>query len=204
MPRWTRWPVQAAAAIGLLWIVTTVTPLAHWWATALAGRWEEPAGPTLVVLAGSELEGDILGGSTYWRCVYALMAYRRGGVQRIYLSGGSTENRPVAELMRMFLEGQGIPPQVLRTDTLSLTTHESAVNLAPLLQKEPATPTLLTSDFHMYRAWRAFRKQGVILRPSPIPDVRKRATRWQRRWDAFLDLATETTKIHYYRWKGWI
>lgn len=204
MSRWLRWFVRVAAAIGFLWLAVTFTPLVGWWASALAGRWEEPRGPVLVVLAGSEMEGDILGSSTYWRCVYALMAYRQGGIRRIYLSGGSAHNRPVAELMRMFLEGHGVPADVLRTETASLSTRESAVNLAPLLEGEQGGVYLLSSDFHMYRALAAFRKAGVALRSSPVPDAGKRAVSWQRRWDAFLDLATETAKILYYRLNGWI
>ena len=205
MSGWIRWPVRVAAAIGFLWLIVAFTPLVHWWATKLAGRWEEPKGEALVVLAGSEMEGDILGASTYWRCVYALMAYRQGWARRIYVSGGSSgEQRPVAELMRLFLVGQGVPPQAVEVEHASLSTRESALNLAPTLKRQQATPVLLTSDFHMYRAWRAFRKAGVTLRPSPIPDARKRAVRWERRWDAFQDLAIETVKIVYYRARGWI
>lgn len=204
MRGWFRWPVRGAAAIGSLWLVVAFTPLVHWWATMLAGRWEEPKGDVLVVLAGSEMEGDILGESTYWRCVYALMAFRQGWARRIYVSGGSGSERPVAELMRLFLVGQGVPPQAVLAEVDSLSTRESTLNLVPALKREQGTPVLLTSDFHMYRAWRAFRKAGVTLRPAPIPDARKRAVRWQRRWDAFLDLATETIKIVYYRARGWI
>lgn len=203
MPAYVRWPVRIAAAIGFLWLTVAFTPLVHWWATMLAGRWEEPKGEVLVVLSGSEMEGDILGASTYWRCVCALTAYRQGYVRRIYVSGGGG-GRPVAELMRLFLVGQGVPSQAVLVEAASQSTRESAVNLAPALRREPATPLLLTSDFHMYRAWRAFRKAGVTVRPAPIPDARKRAVRWQRRWDAFLDLATETVKILYYRARGWI
>lgn len=204
MPGWLRWPVRGATAIGFLWLIVAFTPLVHWWATMLAGRWEEPTGEALVVLSGSEMEGDILGESTYWRCVYALMAFRQGWVRRIYVSGGSGSERPVAELMRLFLVGQGVPSHAVLVEAASQDTRESALNLAPALRREPAPPLLLTSDFHMYRAWRAFRKAGVTLRPAPIPDARKRAVRWQRRWDAFLDLATETVKILYYRARGWI
>ena len=63
---------------------------------------------------------------------------------------------------------------------------------------------LLTSDYHMLRAKRAFLKLGVVVQPRPIPDALKRATNWQGRWPVFLDLVSETTKILYYRARGWI
>lgn len=204
MKRWLRWPVRLAAAIGFLWVAASFTPLTSWWATRLAGRWNEPRGDTLVVLAGSEMEADILGASTYWRCVYALMYFRQGGIRRIILSGGGGQDRPVAEVMRMFLVGSGVPSGAILVETAALSTHDSARLVKPLLGQNPGQPVLLTSDYHMYRAWRAFQKQGVDLVPCPIPDVRKRATRWQRRWDAFWDLAVEMVKIGYYQARGWI
>ena len=63
---------------------------------------------------------------------------------------------------------------------------------------------LLTSDFHMYRAQRTFKKAGLDVLPRPFPDVRKRATSLLGRWEAFLDLTYETAKIVGYYVRGWI
>ena len=63
---------------------------------------------------------------------------------------------------------------------------------------------LLTSDYHMFRAHRAFKKAGLEVLPKPFPDARKRASEWTGRWPAFLDLVEETLKIGYYYARGWI
>ena len=66
----------------------------------------------------------------------------------------------------------------------------------------------LTSDFHMFRAWRDIPKVGLkwglSVRPRPVPDVLKRTSSWKGHWPAFLDLTAETVKIAYYYARGWI
>jgi uncharacterized SAM-binding protein YcdF (DUF218 family) len=85
-----------------------------------------------------------------------------------------------------------------------MSTHENALRVAELLARVPGRKILLTSDYHMFRAYRAFKKSGLDVLPRPFPDVRKRADGWTGRWPAFLDLILETTKIGYYRVRGWI
>ena len=46
----------------------------------------------------------------------------------------------------------------------------------------------MTSDYHMYRALRAFRKAGLDVQPRPIPDGRKRYSSWYKRWELAVDL----------------
>jgi uncharacterized SAM-binding protein YcdF (DUF218 family) len=196
--------VRLAAAIGFLWVAVTFTPLVFWWGTALAGPWEDPKGETLVVLSGSSMGSDVMGASTFWRCVYALLVYREGGVRQIIASGAGEAGRPVAEIMRDYLEGSGVPRGTVLVEPRARSTRESALFLQPMLQGPPGRVVLLSSDYHMFRATRAFRKAGVDVLPRPIPDVRKRAASWDRRWDAFQDLVIETTKIGYYFLRGWI
>ena len=62
---------------------------------------------------------------------------------------------------------------------------------------------LLTSDYHMFRARRAFRKAGLEVEPRPFPDADKRLNNWRARWQVVLDLGVETVKIVYYRVRGW-
>ncbi len=71
-----------------------------------------------------------------------------------------------------------------------------------MLQGLPGRAVLLTSDYHVFRATRAFRKAGVAVLARPIPDARKRAANWDRRWDAFQDLVIETAKTGYYFLRG--
>jgi len=90
------------------------------------------------------------------------------------------------------------------TEDASQSTHDNALYTARLLAGDNGSKVLLTSDYHMLRAVRAFRKVGMNVLPLPVPDARKRATQWLRSWPAFLDEATESTKIVYYFVRGWI
>ena len=63
---------------------------------------------------------------------------------------------------------------------------------------------LLTGDYHMYRAWRAYRKAGLDVAPRPFPHVIKIASCRTCRWQLFVALCRETALIGYYRARGWI
>ncbi len=208
MKLWLRgaWRAAAAVSVGfaLLFAVVSMTPLVHWWATALAGPWAPATGQVLIVLGGSMRDYGTLGGSSYWRAVYAAQAWHEGGFRSVMVSGGDQDGGNVSEAMRDFLVCQGVPPGVIRLESKSGNTYENAVNTAHLLAAERGQKVLLTSDYHMFRAVRAFEKAGLTVTPRPYPDVRKRATQWRGRWPAFLDLVEETAKIAYYYANGWI
>jgi len=193
------------AALGLLVIVVSASPLASWWARWLAGPWNDPSGDLLIVPGADILDDGTIGGSSYWRSLYAARAWREGSFQRIVFLGGKADStRPVAEAMREFVTGLGVPEQVVTLEIRSRSTRENAVEAARLLAATPGRKVLLTSDYHMFRARRAFEKAGLAVLPRPFPDAIKRATNWQGRWSAFLDLSSETVKILYYRARGWI
>ena len=205
---WLRKALRVAGifcnGLGFLFLLVTLTPLDYWWATALAGPWRDPSGDVLIVLGGSMLDNGTIGGSSYWRSVYAVRAWKEGGFHEVVLSGGGSEKTPVAEAMRNFLECQGVPGAAIHLETRSDSTLESALNTRELLIRLQGRKVLLTSDYHMFRARRVFRKVGLEVEPRPYPDVRKRASRWIGRWPAFLDLVLETIKIGYYYARHWI
>jgi uncharacterized SAM-binding protein YcdF (DUF218 family) len=196
--------VGALAVLGLAVMVVTFTPLVGWWAVQLAGPWTDPRGDVMVVLTGNVLGNGIIGETTYWRAAYTIMAWREGGWRQVIVSGGGGVFLPASEAMRIFLESGGIPPGAILTESQSRSTRESAQNLVRIVSQMPGRKILLTSDYHMYRAVRALRKAGVIVIPRPIPDAIKRAGSWNLRWGVFQDLLIETSKIFYYRGRGWI
>ena len=189
--------------LGLLVLLVTVTPLVSWWAGALAGPWEDPRGEVLIVLGGSLLADGVMGPSSYWRSTYAALAWREGSFHGLVVSGGPA-GKSIAEPMRAFLECRGVPRSAIEIETRSRSTHENALYVTELLARVPGRKVLLTSDYHMYRAHRAFKKAGLEVLPRPFPDARKRASEWTGRWPAFVDLAVETLKIGYYYARGWI
>jgi uncharacterized SAM-binding protein YcdF (DUF218 family) len=185
--------------LGLLVTVVTFTPLVSWWARALAGPWTDPIGDVLIVLGGSSLEDGVIGENSYWRSVYAVRAYREG-FQRIVISGGGS----IAGSMSDFVRCQGIPASAIQLESRSEDTRQNAMFTRTLLAGEAGRKVLMTSDYHMFRAHRAFRKAGIDVLPRPIPDAMKRATRFNARWSVFVDLTRETAAIAYYFARGWI
>jgi uncharacterized SAM-binding protein YcdF (DUF218 family) len=191
------------AAVGLFIVVITFSPLVEWWGTQLAGPWKNPRGEVLIVLGGSILEDGIIGQNSYLRSVYAARAYREGTFVELVISGGGRDI-PVAAPMRDYLQCAGIPPSAIRLETSSTSTRENALFSKPILEGMKGRKVLLTSDYHMFRAIRSFRKVGLQILPRPIPDVTKRASTYRERWPAFLDLVQESFKILYYFAHGWI
>lgn len=193
------WVVFVLAAIGMLVVVVTTTPVVKWWSTKLAGPWTDPRGEVLIVLGSGAVDGEVLALSSHWRCVYAWRAWKEGTFRKVVVSG-----KAVAPLMRDFLVAQGVPAAAIVVENSSSSTRENALAAKALLAGDAGTKVLLTSDYHMFRAHAAFTKAGLKVWPRPFPDGRKRETALSQRWGVFLDLANETVKIAYYWVRGWI
>jgi uncharacterized SAM-binding protein YcdF (DUF218 family) len=198
LARLRRLVIALCATLGALFLLVTFTPLTYWWARPLAGPWNDPGGRTLIVLAGADLSG-LPDTNTVLRCIYAVRAWHEGGFRKVVVTG-----RNVSEHMRNLLIAEGVPPEAVVTEGYALSTRENAVNTARLLAGDPGPIVLLTSDYHMFRAVRVFRRAGLAVLPRPIPDALKRYGNRAQHWNAFLDEASETCKIVYYRIRGWI
>jgi uncharacterized SAM-binding protein YcdF (DUF218 family) len=196
--------VAVLSSIGLIVAVVTFTPLVSWWANQLAGPWNEPSGDVLIVLGGSAGDDGILGDSSYWRSVYAVRTYRARPFRRVILSGGGDSTGTIAEPMAEFLTCHGVPPDALRLDLRSRNTRENAIYVKELLTDVDGKKILMTSDYHMFRAFRTFRKLNINVVPSAIPDATKRGGSFRSRFGAFVDLGRETIAIAYYFTRGWI
>jgi uncharacterized SAM-binding protein YcdF (DUF218 family) len=204
-----RWVRRLLIALGALFLFVTFTPFIFWWATILAGPWDDPRGDVLIVLTGAGVEDGVIGLNSYWRAVYATRFFKAGEFRGILISGGGKEDIPIATTMREFIVAQGVPAEAVRVETASNNTHESGLNIAKLLVSEAdryknRSLVLLTSDYHMYRSHRVFQAAGVSVEPRPIPDIRKRYASMLERWGLFLELLDENLKIGYYRARGWI
>lgn len=202
MKRALAWLWHLAAVLGLTVALVTATPVVDWLGALLAGPWDDAKGDTLIVLTGSSLETGVIGESSYWRSVYAVLFWRERQYRTIWITGYGDGPRTAAELMADFLAGQGVPRDRIRVETASRSTGESAQAMARLLAAEPGRKVLLTSDYHMFRSRRLFRRAGLDVATLPIPDARKRAGRWLTRWPAFLDVGQELVKIVWYGARG--
>ncbi len=195
-----RFFVGVAVCFSLLFATVTFSPALGPWTRALTAPWSEKSGGTVVVLAGDATADHVLGMTSYWRTVYAVFEWRRGGYQAILFSGGEG----IPEAMRDFAVAQGVPASAITLDTRSLTTWDSARNASALLRNLPAPWILVTSDYHSRRARMAFQKAGSNVEAHPAPDAGKRMTSLAARWPVFLDLTRETVKYAWYRLRGWI
>jgi len=153
-PSVARFLARLAAGIGVMVLLVTLTPIDYWWATALAGPWDDPKGDILVVLTGSLLDDRTIGMNSYWRAVYASHAFLDDHFQEMIISGGA-QGQLVANAvpMRDFVVAQGVPAPAVRLETASVSTRDSAIEVAKILARKQGERTvLLTSDYHMFRS----------------------------------------------------
>jgi uncharacterized SAM-binding protein YcdF (DUF218 family) len=179
-------------------VLVTITPIDAWWVHAYSGPIEQPKGDILILLSAASDDHGLISFSSYWRARYALRAWQAGSFQKIVISGGGGPG------IRDFLVVEGIPREDIIAEWQSDSTRENGINTAHLVASMPGKKVLLTSDFHMYRALRVFRKLGVDVTPMPVPDVLKSAKHLSARFPAFEVLLGESVKIVYYRFHGWI
>ena len=195
-----RWAARTLAVFGLFVLLIWMTPVTSWWARALAGTaWVDPKAAVLVVLGGDYLPDGTIGLRSYWRTVYANRAWAAGGVGRIVVCGAVAGPE-----MKRFLVARGIPASSIEVEGRSNSTRENALFTKALLAGKPGRVILMTSEYHMFRARRAFEKAGLTMEGSSVPDVLKDAASWHSRWNAFWILSEESAKIGYYWGKGWI
>jgi uncharacterized SAM-binding protein YcdF (DUF218 family) len=193
-----RWLISLLAAIGLVTMLVIATPIVTWWALAYSGPLDQPKGDVLILLAAARDDRGGISFSSYWRARHALLAWQTGGYRKIVISGGEGPG------IENFLILNGIPRDAMVAEWNSFNTLENATETARIVQSMPGKKVLLTSDFHMYRAIRVFRKQGIDVTPLPVPDVLRAAEHYEGRFPAFQTMLVETAKIVDYRLHGWM
>jgi uncharacterized SAM-binding protein YcdF (DUF218 family) len=186
------------AAIGLVTVPVIATPVVFWWAHAYAGPIDQPQGEVLILLSAASDDHGGISYSSYWRARQAVLAWNAGGFKKIVISGGGGPG------ILNFLAASGVPREAMMAEWRSTSTRENGIETARLIQNMPGRKVLLTSDFHMYRALRVFRKLGIDAAPMPAPDAMHAAEHWNGRFQAFEELVVETCKIADYRIRGWI
>ncbi len=196
----------ASGVFTALLLILQFTPVTHWYANRLSESWTDPDGDILIVLGADEQYPNIIGLSSYWRTVSAIRAWRTGHFRALVVSGGPQEGteEPVAVVIGRFLVLNGIPRDKLFLETRSGSTRENALFTASMIAGWPGKKVLLTSDYHMFRARRAFEAAGLDVIPRPFPDVLKQYNSFWNREYCVVALGSETGKIAWYWWKGWL
>jgi uncharacterized SAM-binding protein YcdF (DUF218 family) len=186
------------AAIGLVTVLVIATPIVSWWARAYSGPIERPKGDILILLSAADDDRGGISFSSYWRAREAIFAWQTGGFKTIVITGGGGPG------ILNYLIVEGIPREAIVAEWQSSSTRQSGIETARLIQAMPGKKVLLTSDFHMYRALRVFRKLGVDVTPMAVPDVLHLTEHWNGRFSAFETMLVESVKIAYYAIRGWI
>jgi uncharacterized SAM-binding protein YcdF (DUF218 family) len=186
------------AAIGFITVMVISTPIVSWWTLAYSGPIEQPKGDVLILLSAAADDRGGISYSSYWRARQALLAWQTGGFKSIVISGGGGPG------ILNFLIAYGVPREAIVAEWRSSSTRENGIATARLVEGMAGKKVLLTSDFHMHRAIRVFRKLGVEVTPMAVPDVLHATEHWNGRFSAFQTMVVESGKIGYYELRGWI
>jgi uncharacterized SAM-binding protein YcdF (DUF218 family) len=134
-----------------------------------------PAPAIIVLGAGVENDGT-LDPQSLSRIETGVELYRAGLAPRLHLTGGNIDDGPpIAEAMRLFALAHGVPEAAISVETNSKSTLQNALFSAQMLDGIPAGAILVTSAYHLPRAWASFRRAGAVdpvLVPAHGPDTR--------------------------------
>ena len=201
---WRFWRAFCVAFV-LLFLIVHCTPLIPWYTGLLVGRQWDANGDILIVLTADMQPDNMMGGATYWRAVYAVRTYRSGHFRAIVVCGGpGGGTRSLAAVTADFLVANGIPREIVHLEERSTSTRENALFAAAMTSAWPGKKVLLTSDMHMFRAYRVFRAVGLDVVPCYFPYALKLYSSPLSRWPLFCGLVQESAKIAYYYARGWI
>jgi uncharacterized SAM-binding protein YcdF (DUF218 family) len=129
-----------------------------------------------------------------------------GEARLLILTGGEPGPGDSAESLRQVALDLGIPPEAIRMEQVSRSTHESMVAVQPILAREGIrTLAVVTSPYHQRRAvWaarRTLRGIEIVSRPAD-PAGWRPAGWWKTPWNRRI-VVGEYTKLAYYILRGW-
>jgi len=113
-------------------------------------------------------------GSAADRINHTLLLYKSGKIKKIIISGGSGRLIDIgtreADDLANLLVLMGVPREDMLVENQSRNTHESAVEVAAMLQPltRPSDCLLITSASHMRRSLATFRRAGWNCTPFPV------------------------------------
>jgi len=134
----------------------------------------EPA-DAIVVLAGAvasplpDRPYSMIGPDTYVRLHHASWLFKHWAPQPVLASGGGEDGKSYSQIMRHFLEAEGVPSDKIWVEDRSQSTYENALYGAQILRQHGISRIALVTDARsMLRAEACFRKQGLTVVPAPF------------------------------------
>ena len=131
--------------------------------------------PDYLVVLGAGLRGNSISASLLYRLETALDFHEMYPDVKIVVSGGqgTGESMPEALAMRNFLVDNGVDPSLIIMEDKSTNTYENFLYTKNVLEeetgKEDFTITIISNNFHMYRAKFLAREVGFSTYGYPAP-----------------------------------
>lgn len=165
-------------------------------------RWLIAADPPRSADAAVVLAGD----PDYERTKTGALLLLRGQVRLLILTGGEPGPGDSATSLRDVAIRAGVPPERIRMEQVSHSTHGSMEAIRPILEQEGIRSlAVVTSPYHQRRAvWAARRTlKGIEIVSRPAdPSGWKPAGWWKTRWNRRIVFG-EYAKLAYYVLRGW-
>ena len=186
-------PAPASVAVALALAAVFADEPARWLIAADSPRPADAA----VVLAGDP---------DYERTKTGARLLLAGEVRLLILTGGELGPGDSATSLRDVAIRAGVPPERIRMEQVSRSTHGSMEAIRPILEQEGVRSlAVVTSPYHQRRAVWAARKTlpgvEIVSRPAD-PAGWKPAGWWRTRWNRRIVLG-EYAKLVYYMVRGW-
>jgi uncharacterized SAM-binding protein YcdF (DUF218 family) len=166
------------------------------------GRWLVVADAPRPVDAAVVLAGD----PDYERTITGARLLLEGQVRLLIVTGGEPGPGDSATSLREVAIRAGVPPERIRMEQVSRSTHGSMEAIRPILEREGIRSlAVVTSPYHQRRAVWAARKtlQGIEIVSRPAdPAGWTPAGWWKTRWNRQIVLG-EYAKLAYYVLRGW-
>lgn len=179
-----RWLRRACAAVLFLWWIAATPTTASLalgvlerQATAEAAGCVPPESHArFIVLAGgldrqasSAQDVGALSATSMRRIIAAAQLARGVPDSHLLISGGMGRRWTEADLMGALAQRLGIAPERMELERRSRNTLQNAREVARMLRGAPPRPLyLVTSAYHMPRAWMSFRRSGLQVCALPV------------------------------------
>jgi uncharacterized SAM-binding protein YcdF (DUF218 family) len=171
--------------------------------TDFPARWLVLEDPPTRVDAAVVLAGD----PSYERTRAAAELVRSGAARLLVLTGGEAGPGDSAESLREKALAWGVPEGRIRLESVSHSTRESLLAVAPILRQESVhTVALVTSPYHQRRTFLLARRvlRGVHVFNCPARPSSWSPRAWWRDSRSRRIVITEYAKIFYAALRGWL
>jgi len=137
------------------------------------GRVDRAQASDVIIVLGAGLRRDNTPGPALTRrAAHAAELWHAGYAPNIICAGGKPGNRTrsEADACSELLQADGIPASAILLEDTSRSTEENAMQTRLIMQSRGYQTAIIVSDgFHLFRAFRLFRNEGLVIFPSPTP-----------------------------------